>query len=32
MKIEDSDPLLDVGSSHPEAEEGFKGLAVRQLK
>jgi hypothetical protein len=23
---------LDVGSSHPGAEEGSKGLAVRQLK
>jgi len=23
---------LDVGSSHPEAEEGFKGSAVRRLK
>ena len=23
---------LDVGSSHPGAEEGPKGLAVRQLK
>jgi len=22
---------LDVGLSHPEAEVGFKGLAVRQL-
>lgn len=23
---------LDVGSSHPQAEAGLKGLAVRQLK
>lgn len=23
---------LDVGSPHPEAEEGFKGLTVRQRK
>ena len=23
---------LDVGSSHPEAEDGFKGSAVRRLK
>jgi len=23
---------LDVGSSHPEAEEGFKGSAVRRVK
>jgi len=23
---------LDVGSSHPEAAEGFKGSAVRRLK
>ena len=23
---------LDVGLSHPEAEAGFKGLAVRQVK
>ena len=23
---------LDVGLSHPDAEKGFKGLAVRQVK